>query len=78
MNSTKKAANDPPVEKTDYADVSFTPVQIMLEYNLNINEARTFLVRYEKWISEAMKSAGRELVHEFACRDGILRYDDIE
>lgn len=78
MNSTKKAANDPPIEKTDYAETSFTPQRLMLEYNLSIDEAREFLGRYEKWIYEAMKSAGGELIHEFACLNGILRYDDIE
>ena len=72
------AANDPPIEKTDYADISFTPERLMLEYNLSIDEAREFLGRYERWIEEAAKSAGQELIHEFACINGILRYDDIE
>ncbi len=72
------AANDAPIEKVDYAEVFFTPQRLMLEYNLSIDEAREFLGRYERWIGEAMKSAGRELIPGFACIGGILRYDDID
>lgn len=50
----------------------------MLEYDLSIIEAREFLKRYEEWIEGVMRDAADDLIHEFACRDGILRYDDIE
>jgi len=76
--SIPKAANDPPAERTSYANLSFTPEGLMLEYNLSIFEAREFLECYEEWILDTMREAGRDLIHEFACEAGILRYDDIE
>ena len=75
---SEPAANDPPAERTTYAEVSFTPEGLMLEYDLSIFEAREFLERFEKWIAETMHDTGKDLIHEFACEDGILRYDDIE
>ena len=71
------AANDPPTKRLRYAEIFFTPGDLMLEYDLTIDQARAFLTRYELWISEAMQDADDVIIRQLAHADHIDKYDDI-
>ena len=71
------AANNPPVKRLHYSEVSFTAQDLMLEYNMTIEQARAFLTRYEQWIFEAMRDAGDAIVRQITYAESIEKYDDM-